>query len=171
MEKSGFIKNVEVFTNKVSSEYHTNSLEGGYQFVKYNMANLIARAALFAGILSTLKLLYDQGMSDRDRDKLEWLYGDLMILQSLEDLKSSAMPISGLIDNIMSITTGEAAWTRVMKYTGPVNDTIWYYELLTGNDDILKDYRYRREKTEEEKQKAAIRQEIIDSRQKDNEEE
>lgn len=39
MEKSGFIKNVEVFTNKVSSEYHTNALEGGYQFVKYNMAN------------------------------------------------------------------------------------------------------------------------------------
>ena len=38
-QKSGFIKNVEVYTNKVSSEYHTNALEGGYQFVKYNMAN------------------------------------------------------------------------------------------------------------------------------------
>ena len=148
-----------------------NVFENTDPMVKYNMANLIARAALFAGILSTLKLLYDQGMSDRDRDKLEWLYGDLMILQSLEDLKSSAMPISGLIDNIMSIATGEAAWTRVMKYTGPVNDTIWYYELLTGNDNVLKNYQYRKEKSEEEKQKAAIRQEIIDSRKKDNEEE
>jgi hypothetical protein len=39
MNKSGFIKNVEVFTNKVQSPYHTNALEGGYQFVKYNMAN------------------------------------------------------------------------------------------------------------------------------------
>ena len=37
--KSGFIKNVEVYTNKVSSDIHTNSLEAGYQFVKYNMAN------------------------------------------------------------------------------------------------------------------------------------
>ena len=37
--KSGFIKNVEVYTNKVSSEYHTNALEAGYQFVRYNMAN------------------------------------------------------------------------------------------------------------------------------------
>lgn len=39
MNKSGFIKNVEVYTNKVSSPYHTNALEGGYQFVKYHMAN------------------------------------------------------------------------------------------------------------------------------------
>jgi len=39
MNKSGFIKNVEVFTNGVKSEVHNNSLEAGYQFVKYNMAN------------------------------------------------------------------------------------------------------------------------------------
>ena len=37
--KSGFIKNVEVYSNKVASEYHTNALEAGYQFVRYNMAN------------------------------------------------------------------------------------------------------------------------------------
>lgn len=37
--RSGFIKNVEVYTNKISSEYNTNALEAGYQYVKYNMAN------------------------------------------------------------------------------------------------------------------------------------
>jgi hypothetical protein len=37
--KSGFIKNVEVYTNKVKSDLHTNAMEAGYQFVKYNMAN------------------------------------------------------------------------------------------------------------------------------------
>jgi hypothetical protein len=37
--KSGFIKNIEVYTNKVTNSVHTNSLEAGYQFVKYNMAN------------------------------------------------------------------------------------------------------------------------------------
>jgi hypothetical protein len=37
--KSSFIKNVEVYTNKVQSDVHTNALEAGYQFVKYNMAN------------------------------------------------------------------------------------------------------------------------------------
>ena len=37
--KSSFIKNVEIYTNKVQSDVHTNALEAGYQFVKYNMAN------------------------------------------------------------------------------------------------------------------------------------
>ena len=37
--KNGFIKNMEVFTNKVQSDMHTNALETGYQFVRYNMAN------------------------------------------------------------------------------------------------------------------------------------
>lgn len=39
MDKSGFIKNVEVYTNKVKSNIHSNALEAGYQFVRYNMAN------------------------------------------------------------------------------------------------------------------------------------
>lgn len=39
VNKSGFIKNVEVYTNKVSSDYHTNAQEAGFQYVKYNMAN------------------------------------------------------------------------------------------------------------------------------------
>lgn len=38
-QKSGFVKNVEIFTNKVSSDLHKNALEAGYQFVRYNMAN------------------------------------------------------------------------------------------------------------------------------------
>lgn len=38
-QKSGFIKNIEVYTNKVESDVHTNALEAGYQFVRYNMAN------------------------------------------------------------------------------------------------------------------------------------
>lgn len=39
VNKSGFIKNVEVYTNKLSSEYHSNAQEAGFQYVKYNMAN------------------------------------------------------------------------------------------------------------------------------------
>lgn len=38
-QKSGFIKNVEVYTDKVKSDMHPNALQAGYQFVKYNMAN------------------------------------------------------------------------------------------------------------------------------------
>lgn len=38
-EKSGFVKNIEVYSNKVNSEIHTNAQEIGFQYVKYNMAN------------------------------------------------------------------------------------------------------------------------------------
>lgn len=37
--KSGFVKNIEVYSNKVASEIHTNAQEIGFQYVKYNMAN------------------------------------------------------------------------------------------------------------------------------------
>jgi hypothetical protein len=39
VEKGGFVKNVEVYTNGVKSELHSNALEAGVQYVKYNMAN------------------------------------------------------------------------------------------------------------------------------------
>lgn len=39
VNKSGFVKNVEVYTNKVKSSLHSNAQEAGYQYVKYNMAN------------------------------------------------------------------------------------------------------------------------------------
>jgi hypothetical protein len=38
-DKSGFIKNVEIFTDKVGSPYNANALAAGYQYVKYRMAN------------------------------------------------------------------------------------------------------------------------------------
>lgn len=54
-QKSGFIKNVEVYTKKVSSEYHSNGLEAGYQYVKYNMANG-----------ASLELIHNPLYDDRD---------------------------------------------------------------------------------------------------------
>lgn len=53
--KSGFIKNVEVYTNKVQSDLNPNALEAGYQFVKYNMANG-----------SSLELIHNPLYDDRD---------------------------------------------------------------------------------------------------------
>lgn len=38
-QQSGFVKNIEMFSNKVNSEVHTNAQEIGFQYVKYNMAN------------------------------------------------------------------------------------------------------------------------------------
>lgn len=39
VNKNGFVKNVEVYSNKVKSDLHTNAQEAGFQYVKYNMAN------------------------------------------------------------------------------------------------------------------------------------
>lgn len=55
MNKSGFIKNVEVYTNKVQSDMHSNGLEAGYQYVKYNMANG-----------ATLELIHNPLYDDRE---------------------------------------------------------------------------------------------------------
>lgn len=55
MNKNGFVKNVEVFTDKVKSSYHDNALAGGYQFVKYRMANG-----------STLELIHNPLYDDRE---------------------------------------------------------------------------------------------------------
>lgn len=38
-QQSGFVKNIETFSNKVNSEVHTNAQEIGFQYVIYNMAN------------------------------------------------------------------------------------------------------------------------------------
>lgn len=38
-KKSGLVRNVEVFTSKKKSDYHSNAQEVGYKYVKYNMAN------------------------------------------------------------------------------------------------------------------------------------
>jgi len=39
INKTGFIRNIEVYTNKINSDIHVNALEFGMQYVKYNMAN------------------------------------------------------------------------------------------------------------------------------------
>lgn len=39
MNKSGFVKNFEEFSGSASSPYHSNALQAGFQFTKYNMAN------------------------------------------------------------------------------------------------------------------------------------
>ena len=54
-EQSGFVKNIEVFTNKVGSEYTAKGMETGYQYVKYHFANG-----------STLELIHNPLYDDRD---------------------------------------------------------------------------------------------------------
>jgi len=54
-DKKGFIKNVEVYTDKVDSKIHKNGLEAGYQFIRYRMANG-----------STLELIHNPVYDDQE---------------------------------------------------------------------------------------------------------
>lgn len=102
-----------------------------------NMRQITLRAIFFVTVFLALKHALDKGMSDRDRDKLKFLYGNLMLWQEYFDLQASIMPITGLVDNIMSLSIGEGNWKRIMlRYTGPVNDILWYYELFTSTDNV-----------------------------------
>lgn len=62
MNRSGFIKNVEVFTGKTASPYHNNAIEAGYQFTRYNMANGISMENVLAPIYDdrTINLEIDE---------------------------------------------------------------------------------------------------------------
>lgn len=54
-ETSGFVKNIEVFTDKVASEYTAVGKAAGYQYVKYHFANG-----------SSLELIHNPLYDDRD---------------------------------------------------------------------------------------------------------
>lgn len=111
---------------------------------KHNLGLSIAKGVFFALIVGGLAMMAKAGLSDRDRDKLQWTFSELLTFNFYEELMSNLIPISSLIDNVMSLVTGQANWTRAMKYTGPVYDTIWLLELLTDKDDILQNYKTRK---------------------------
>jgi len=89
-------------------------------------------------------MLASNGMSDRDKDKLSWLYSELMAYSNYDSIKSNIVPMSGLIDNIMGLMTGQKKWTRLFAYTGPVYDAIWFMELLGDNDNMMQDWTARK---------------------------
>lgn len=55
VDKGGFIKNVEVYTDKIKSNYTERGLQAGYQYVKYHMANG-----------ASLELIHNPLYDDRD---------------------------------------------------------------------------------------------------------
>lgn len=102
------------------------------------MRQQVLRSIMFVTIFTALKLAFDNGMSDRDRRKLKFLYGNLMLWQEYYDMKDSMIPIAGLLDNIMELIAGKQSWKRaLLRYTGPVGDLVHYYELFSSQDNIF----------------------------------
>ena len=121
-----------------------SDLEEMDPMTKYNLARSMISATFFTSILVGINMLAANGMSDRDKDKLSWLYSELLSYSNYDSIKSNIVPMSGLIDNIMGLMTGQKKWTRLFAYTGPVYDAIWFMELLGDNDNMLQDWTARK---------------------------
>ena len=105
---------------------------------RHNMAKTIMQAVFLTTIVTGLTLLVQAGMSDKDRKKLEFLWSELAAWRAVTDLnETSILPISKMLSDIWSLLTGEANWSRSLRYIGPVYDAKWFLELLTDYDDLL----------------------------------
>ena len=105
---------------------------------RQNMAKTALQAVFLTTIVTGLAMMVKAGISDKDRDKLEFLWSELAAWRAVTDLnETSIIPLSKLISDLWSFFTGEANWNRLLKYTGPFYDTKWYMELLTDYDDLL----------------------------------
>lgn len=105
---------------------------------RQNMAKTAMRAVFLTSIMLGLYMLVKAGMSDRDRKKLEFLYSELLSWRAITDLNEGAiLPLSKLISDTWSIMTGQANWTRALRYSGLWYDGMWYMELFTDYDDLL----------------------------------
>jgi len=107
MEKKGFVQNVEVFTNKVGSEYSANALAGGYQFVKYHMANG-----------SSLELVHNP------------LYDDREINFEIDPV--TGYPIESMRFTFMDFSNGGAGNTNISWYDKKDGFALGYVAGLQG---------------------------------------
>jgi len=73
----------------------------------------------------------------------------------------------------MSIVTGEGNWKRMLlRYTGPVNDAIYYYELFSKVNNVMPNASERKivaEMNEREKKKYYERKEMLRQRREEQE--
>jgi len=104
---------------------------------RHNLAKEVLRATFITTIVLGLYAAVKAGMTDRDRDKLEFLWSELASWRVVTDFKE-VFPISRVLNDIWALMSGNYAWQKMLlRYTGPANDTIWYFELFTENDTML----------------------------------
>jgi hypothetical protein len=60
------------------------------------------------------------------------------------------MPLIQSISDLWQIILGRKRFGKIIRYTGPVNDAKWFYELFSDNDEVFK---YQPSKKELEQRK------------------
>jgi len=111
---------------------------------RQNMTKSVIQAVLLTSVVLGIYVLAKAGLSDRDKRKLEFLYSELIAWRPVTDAFENLLPISKLLSDIWGIMTGEGNWNKMLRYTMPVYDILWYTELVTEWDDLLMTNRQRK---------------------------
>lgn len=112
-----------------------------------NVMELLIRSTMFAAFAAVIGgLLFDddddkkkkKGLSTADKRKLEFMFSDLMAIDSISSLYSNPVPIFRLLVDVWDMVIGEHRIQKMVRYVGPLNDTIWLWELATPNDKVFR---------------------------------
>lgn len=95
------------------------------------------KAIFFTAAVAGIAMM-GKGLNDRDKNKLSFLYSELMSFRMIMEVFTNVIPLSSIIDSMMSIVTGTGKWTDIIRYIGPANDAVWGMELFGDNKNIRK---------------------------------
>ena len=115
-----------------------------------NLINVTVRLVVMGAIIMAIKALR---MSDRDRRKVEWLFSELFMYDTMENIFDNPVPVISSIEDMYKIILGKKRFAKIYRYMGPVNDAVWFYELASSNDEVAKHEKTERQKAKEKKER------------------
>jgi hypothetical protein len=115
-----------------------------------NLINVTVRLVVMGAIMMAIKALR---MSDRDRRKVEWLFSELFMYDTMENIFDNPVPVFSSIEDMYKIILGKKRFAKIYRYMGPVNDAVWFYELASSNDEVAKHEKTERQKAKEKKER------------------
>lgn len=113
-----------------------------------NLINVTVRLVVMGAIIMAIKALK---MSDRDRRKVEWMFSELFMYDTIENIWDNPVPVLATVEDMYKIILGKKRFAKAYRYTGPVNDAVWFYELLSENDELVKGTKTERQLRKEKK--------------------
>jgi hypothetical protein len=112
--------------------------------------NVTVRLVVMGAIIMAIKALR---MSDRDRRKVEWMFSELFMYDTMENIFDNPVPVISSIEDMYKIILGKKRFAKIYRYMGPVNDAVWFYELASSNDEVAKHEKTERQKAKEKKER------------------
>ena len=128
-----------------------------------NLANTIVKLGVLGLITAAFKAI---DLPDRDEKKLEWLCSEITSYNTVNDIFENPMPLVQSVSDLWNILIGRKRFGKILRYTGPVNDVKWFYELISDNDEVFpyqpseKELEQRRLERQRKKERDELRQRI-----------